>query len=71
VLRYLGSTANVVACSLALIALAFSLLTDTGLWLWPIVLGAYAVGAVLGWLLFPRRAGGAGPGKPVPRRAAR
>ena len=70
-MRYLSSTANVVACGLALVALAFSLLTDAGLWLWPIVLGAYAVGVVLGWLLFPGRAGGAGPGTPVPRRAAR
>ena len=70
-LRYLGSTANVIGCCLALVALAVCLLTDVGLWLWPIVLGAYAVGALLGWLLFPRRAGGAGPGKPVPRRAAR
>jgi hypothetical protein len=71
VLRYLGSTVNVVGCVLALVALAVCLLIDAGLWLWPIALGAYAVGALLGWLLFPRRAGGAGPGKPVPRRAAR
>jgi hypothetical protein len=71
VLRYLGSTVNVVACILALVALVFCVLTDAGLWLWPIVLGTYAVGAVLGWLLLPRRGGGAGPGRPVPRRAAR
>ena len=70
-LRYLGSTVNVIACALALIALAFSLLTDAGLWLWPIVVGAYAVGALLAWLLLPSRGGGPGPGKPVPRRAAR
>jgi hypothetical protein len=45
--------------------------TVADLWLWPIVLGAYAVGAALGWLLLPRRGGGPGPGTPVPRRALR
>ena len=69
-LRYLGSTANVVACVLALVALGISLLTDAGLLLWPIVVAAYALGAVLGWLAVRRR-GGDGQSAPTgPRRAA-
>jgi predicted membrane-bound spermidine synthase len=70
VLRYLGSTVNVVACSLALVALVVSLLTGAGVLLWPIVVGAYALGAVLGWLVVRRRGGDAQSAPTSPRRAA-
>ena len=70
-LRYLGSTVNVVACLVSLVALALSLLTNAGVLLWPIVAGAYAVGAVLGWLLVRRRGGEPKSAPAAPRRAAR
>jgi hypothetical protein len=67
-MRYLGSTANVVASSLGLVALALCLFYDAGWPTFPIVIGVYAVSAVVAWFLLPQH-----PVEqpPTPRRAAR
>ena len=56
VMRYLGSTANVVASSLGLLALALCVFFDAGWPTFPIVIGVYAVSAVVAWFLLPQRA---------------
>jgi hypothetical protein len=55
IMRYLGSTANVVASSLGLLALALCVLFDAGWPTFPIVLGVYAISAVTAWFLLPQR----------------
>ncbi len=55
VMRYLGSTANVVASSLGLLALALCVFFDAGWPTFPIVIGVYAVSAVVAWFLLPQR----------------
>jgi hypothetical protein len=54
VMRYLGSAANVVASSLGLVALALCVLLDAGWPTYPIVIGVYAVSAVVAWFLLPQ-----------------
>ena len=67
---YLGSTINVIASSLGLVTVVICVLAGAGLWIWPAVLVAYAIGAAGAYLL--RRSGKiAPPPRPVkPRRAA-
>ena len=52
-MRYLGSTANVVASSLGLVALALCVFYDAGWPTFPIVLGVYAVSAGVAWFMLP------------------
>jgi hypothetical protein len=52
--RWLGSTANVVASSLGLVALALCVFYDAGWPTFPIVIGVYAVSAVVAWFLLPQ-----------------
>ena len=70
VMRYLGSTANVVASSLGLLTLILCVLFAAGWATFPIVLGVYAVSAVLGWLLLPQRPVEDDAPSARPRRAA-
>jgi hypothetical protein len=69
VMRYLGSAANVVASSLGLVTLVLCVVFDAGWATFPIVLGVYAVSAVVGWLLLPQRPEEQSP-TVRPRRAA-
>jgi hypothetical protein len=55
VMRYLGSTANVVASSLGLVTLLLCVIFDAGWATFPIVIGVYAVSAVIAWILLPQR----------------
>jgi hypothetical protein len=55
VMRFLGSTANVVASSLGLVTLVLCVVLDAGWATYPIVIGVYAISAGLGWLLLPQR----------------
>jgi hypothetical protein len=55
VMRFLGSTANVVASSLGLITLVLCVAFDAGWATFPIVIGVYAVSAAVAWLLLPQR----------------
>jgi hypothetical protein len=55
VMRFLGSTANVVASSLGLITLVLCVVFDAGWATFPIVIGVYAVSAAVAWLLLPQR----------------
>ena len=53
---YLGSTIKVIASSLGLVTVVICLLAGAGLWIWPAVLVAYAIGAA-GTYLVLRRSG--------------
>ena len=53
VMRFLGSTANVVASSLGLATLILCVLLDAGWATYPIVIGVYAISATIAWLLLP------------------
>jgi hypothetical protein len=55
VMRFLGSTANVVASSLGLVILVLCVVFDAGWGTFPIVIGVYGISAVVGWLLLPQR----------------
>ena len=55
VLRFLGSTANVVASSLGLVTLVLCVVLDAGWATFAIVIGVYAISAAVGWLLLPQR----------------
>ncbi len=55
VMRFLGSTANVVASSLGLITLLLCVGFDAGWATFPIVIGVYAVSAAAAWLFLPQR----------------
>ena len=65
---YLGSTINVVASTLGLVMVAICVLAGAGLWIWPIVIAAYVMGAAATYLLL-RRSGKIEP-PTKPRRAA-
>jgi hypothetical protein len=69
VMRYLGSTANVVASSLGLVTLVLCVVFDAGWATFPIVIGVYAVSAVVAWFLLPQRPDEEAP-TVRPRRAA-
>lgn len=71
VMRYLGSTANVVASSLGLLTLVLCVLFDAGWATLAIVPGVYAVSAALGWLLLPQHPVEEDQPAAIPRRAAR
>jgi hypothetical protein len=55
VMRFLGSTANVVASSLGLLTLVLCVVLDAGWATYPIVIGVYAISAAVAWLLLPQR----------------
>ena len=55
VMRFLGSTANVVASSLGLATLVLCVAFDAGWATFPIVIGVYVISAVVAWLLLPQR----------------
>ncbi len=55
VMRFLGSTANVVASSLGLLTLVLCVVLDAGWATSPIVIGVYAISAAVAWLLLPQR----------------
>ena len=57
---YLGSTINVIASSLGLVTVVICVLAGAGLWIWPAVLVAYAIGAAGAYLLL-RRSGKIAP----------
>jgi hypothetical protein len=67
---YLGSTINV-ASSLGLVTVVICVIAGAGLWIWPAVLVAYAIGAA-GTYLVLRRSGKIAPPPRTakPRRAA-
>jgi len=68
---YLGSTINVIASSLGLVTVVICVLAGAGLWIWPAVLVAYAIGAAGAYLLLRRSGKIAPPPRPAkPRRAA-
>lgn len=68
---YLGSTINVIASSLGLVTVASCVLAGAGLWIWPAVLVAYAIGAAGTYLVLRRSGKIAPPPRTVkPRRAA-
>jgi hypothetical protein len=54
VMRFLGSTANVVASSLGLLTLALCVVFAAGWATFPIVIGVYAVSAAVGWFMLPQ-----------------
>jgi hypothetical protein len=68
---YLGSTINVVASSLGLVTVVIFVLAGAGLWIWPAVIVAYAIGAAGSYLVL-RRSGKIAPPTSTtkPRRAA-
>ena len=68
---YLGSTINVVASTLGLAAVIICVLAGAGLWIWPAVIVAYAIGAAGSYLVL-RRSGRIEPRTSTtkPRRAA-
>jgi len=68
---YLGSTINVVASSLGLVTVVICVLAGAGLWIWPAVIVAYAIG-IAGTYLVSRRSGKIAPRLRTvkPRRAA-
>ena len=49
---YLGSTINVVASSLGLVTVVVCVLAGAGMWIWPAVLVAYAIGAAGRYLAY-------------------
>jgi hypothetical protein len=55
VMRFLGSTANVVASTLGLLTLVLCVVLDAGWGTFPIVIGVYAISAAVAWLLLPQR----------------
>jgi hypothetical protein len=55
VMRFLGSTANVVASTLGLLTLVLCVVLDAGWATYPIVIGVYAISAAVAWLLLPQR----------------
>ena len=69
VMRFLGSTANVVASSLGLITLLLCVVFDAGWATFPIVIGVYAMSAAAAWLFLPQRPVEDEP-RVKPRRAA-
>ena len=69
VMRYLGSTVNVVGSALGLVALIICVIVDVGWFVIPIVVVAYAVGALITWLITRGRGGSDRPAA-KPRRAA-
>ena len=68
VLRFLGSTANVVASSLGLLTLVLCVILDAGWATFPIVIGVYAVSAAVAWFMLPLYP--VEDPSPKPRRAA-
>ena len=70
VMRYLGSTANVVASSLGLLALALCVVLDAGWPTFPIVIGVYALSAFVSWFVLPIPPSEQEPVQVRPRRAA-
>jgi hypothetical protein len=70
VMRYLGSTVNVIASGLGLVALLICVLTGTGWLTFPIVIGVYVVLAFAAWFVLPQRPEPEQPPKAKPRRAA-
>jgi hypothetical protein len=70
VMRYLGSTVNVVASGLGLVTLLICLLAGRGWFTFPIVIGVYVVAAVVAWFVLPQRPEPEQPPKAKPRRAA-
>jgi hypothetical protein len=55
VMRYLGSTVNVVASGLGLVALIVCVLTGLGWLTIPIVIGVYVLAALVARLVLPKR----------------
>jgi hypothetical protein len=70
VMRYLGSTANVIASALGLAALIVCVVTDRGWLTFPVVIGVYIVAAAIAWLVLPKRPEPAPHPTAKPRRAA-
>ena len=54
VMRFLGSTANVVASSLGLLTLILCVVFAAGWATFPIVIGVYALSAAVAWFLLPQ-----------------
>ena len=54
VMRYLGSTVNVIASGLGLVALILCVILDAGWLTFPIVIGVYVVAALLARLILPQ-----------------
>ena len=54
VMRFLGSTANVVAASLGLLTLILCVVFAAGWATFPIVIGVYAVSAGVAWFMLPQ-----------------
>ncbi len=70
VMRYLGSTANVIASGLGLVALIICVIIDPGWLTFPIVIGGYVIAAAVGWLVLPKRPEPEPHPTAKPRRAA-
>ena len=70
VMRFLGSTANVVASSLGLFALALCVVLDAGWPTFPIVIGVYVLSAFVSWFVLPIPPAEQEPEQVRPRRAA-
>ena len=68
VMRFLGSTANVVASSLGLLTLVLCVILDAGWATFPIVIGVYGVSAAVAWFMLPLYP--VEDPSPKPRRAA-
>jgi hypothetical protein len=68
---YLGSTINVVASIFGLVTVVTCVLAGAGLWIWPAVIVAYAIGGAGSYLVL-RRSGKIAPRTSTtkPRRAA-
>ena len=70
VMRYLGSTVNVVASGLGLVALIVCVLTGRGWLTIPIVIGVYVLAALVARLVLPKRPEPEQHPTAKPRRAA-
>jgi hypothetical protein len=70
VLRYLGSTVNVIASGLGLVALVLCVILDAGWLTFPIVIGVYVVAAVVARFVLPQSSASEHQPTAKPRRAA-
>ena len=70
VMRYLGSTVNVVASGIALVALIICVILDVGWLTFPIVVGVYVLAALVARLVLPKRPEPEQHPTAKPRRAA-
>jgi hypothetical protein len=70
VMRYLGSTVNVIASGLGLVALVLCVVLDAGWLTFPIVIGVYVVAALVAQVVLPKPPEPEGEAMAKPRRAA-